>query len=50
MRLLPCWFAALTTTLMLAAQSATAQTPAPSLQTCQLGDLTLESGEVIKDL
>ena len=35
--------------MLLPLQPATAQTPAPPVQTCQLGDLTLESGEVIKD-
>ncbi len=49
MRLFTCWFAALATTMVLAAQSVTAQTPTPPLQTCQLGDLKLESGEVIRD-
>lgn len=49
MRWFSCWFAVLTTTLMLAAQSATAQTSSPPLQTCQLGDLKLESGDVIRD-
>ncbi len=36
--------------LLLSVHTATAQTSPPPLQTCQLGDLTLESGEVINDL
>ncbi len=41
---------AILTLMLWAVQSATAQSnSAPPVQTCQLGDLTLESGEVIKD-
>ncbi len=48
MRWFTCGFAALTS-LMLTVEPAAAQTPAPPLQTCQLGDLKLESGQVIRD-
>ena len=41
-------FAALSMTLLLPVQPATAQTP--PVQTCQLGNFTLESGEVIRDI
>ena len=55
MRLFPCvltapraaLFAVLSVTMILPMQPATAQTP--PVQTCQLGNLTLESGEVIRD-
>ncbi len=47
---MPLFLRALTASLALLSATALAQTPAPPLQTCQLGDLKLESGEVIKDV